>query len=374
MGKKRIAIFAENLYGGGVEKILQIICGNFDYTRYDVTLYASRREAMPVGTYPESLTIKYIFSNGNGFWSKLKNKIKLLVYYHCSPSFYYKLFIRETYDVGIAFIEGYATRFLSGAPKEMKKIAWLHTDIENNHWTDVAFHDRTDEKACYQAFATVVCVSNIVEKRAKEFLELTNTMVLQNPIETEKIHELSNDAMGVPKQHGLRIVSIGSLIQVKGYDRLLKAVKKLKADNMDFELLILGDGVERGTYETYIEKNNLNDNVKLIGFVDNPYPLLKSADVYVCSSYAEGFNTAITEALVLGRAIVATEVSGVREQLGLSCEYGIIIENSEDGIYSGLKQMMQPGCIEYYQSQAKKRGKTFSLDNQMCKIYNLIES
>ena len=57
MVKKRIAIFAEKLYGGGVEKILQIICGNFDYTRYDVTLYASRREAMPIGTYPESLTI-----------------------------------------------------------------------------------------------------------------------------------------------------------------------------------------------------------------------------------------------------------------------------------------------------------------------------
>ena len=372
--KKRIAIFAENLYGGGVEKILQIICRNFDYDRYDLTLYASRKEQMPQSTYPKHLNINYFFDEGNGFVTKIKNKLKLLVYYHFSPSVYYQLFIREKYDVGIAFIEGYATRFLSGAPQEMKKIAWLHTDIANNHWTDVAFHDRTDEKRCYQAFATVVCVSNIVEKRAKEFLEVTNTIVLHNPIETEKIHDLSNDALGVPKQHGLRIVSIGSLIQVKGYDRLLKVVKKLKADNMDFELLILGEGIERGVYEKYIDDNSLNDNVQLIGFVDNPYPILKSADVYVCSSYAEGFNTAITEALVLGRAIVSTEISGVREQLGKCGEYGIIVDNSEDGLYVGLKQMMQTECIEYYQKLAEERGEMFKLDAQMRKIYDLIES
>ena len=73
--KGRIAIFAEKLYGGGVEKILQIVCRNFDYSRYDLTLYASRKEEMPLGTYPEHLKIQYIFDDGNGLLAKMKNML-----------------------------------------------------------------------------------------------------------------------------------------------------------------------------------------------------------------------------------------------------------------------------------------------------------
>ena len=371
--KKRIAIFAEKLYGGGVEKILQIVCRNFDYNRYDLTLYASRVEKHPQGTYPEHLRIKYFFDSGNGFITRMKNKLRLFVYYHFSPSIYYRLFIREKYDVGIAFIEGYATRFLSGAPKRMKKIAWLHTDIENNHWTDVAYHGRDEEKACYQFYDKIVCVSSIIKKKAQEILGVENTIVLHNPIETTIIEELSK--LSVKNDEGkVRIVSIGSLIPVKGYDRLIRVVRRLKDEHEPIELFILGEGHERKSLEDLIEENNLGDIISLLGFVDNPYPILRSTDIYVCSSYAEGFNTAITEALVLGRAIVSTEISGVREQLGEDGEYGIITENSEDGIFQGLKRMIENGNIEHYQQKAMIRGREFNLETQMQKIYNVIES
>lgn len=372
MKRKRIAIFAEKLYGGGVEKILQIICRNFDYEKYDLTIYASRREEYPQGTYPDHLQIKYIFDSGNSLISRIKNKLKLFVYYHFSPFVYYQLFIRQAYDVGIAFIEGYATRFLSGAPKRMKKIAWLHTDIENNHWTDVAYHGRDEEKACYQLYDKIVCVSSVVKIKAQEILGVENTIVLHNPIETTIIEELSK--LSVKKDEGkVRIVSIGSLIPVKGYDRLIRVVRRLKDEHDPIELFILGEGYKRKSLEDLIEENNLGDIISLLGFVDNPYPILRSTDIYVCSSYAEGFNTAITEALVLGRAVVSTEVSGIREQLGENEEYGIITPNTEDGLYLGLKRMMNAGCIEEYQERAEKRGHEFTLDKQMQKIYTLIE-
>ena len=328
---------------------------------------------MPSGTYPELLKIKYFFDGGNGIIAKVKNKLKLSVYYHFSPSLYYQLFIRERYDVGIAFIEGYATRFMSGAPKGMKKIAWLHTDIENNHWTDVSFRSQEEEKACYHVFDKIVCVSAVVEKKAQEILGVENIVVLHNPIETWKIEELSMIMVG--KDPGkVRMVSLGSLIPVKGYDRLIRVVKRLRDEHFEIELLILGEGRERNNLEILIADNNLDNIISLMGFVDNPYPILRSADIYVCSSYAEGFNTAITEALVLGRAIVSTEISGVREQLGENGEYGIITENSEDGLFQGLKKMMESGNIEHYQQKAMIRGREFNLDTQMQKIYNVIES
>ena len=376
--KKRIAVFAEKLYGGGVEKILQIICRNFDYERYDLTLYASRREEYPKGTYPEHLRIKYIFDSGNSLISRVKNKLKLFVYYHFSPSIYYQLFIRDAYDVGIAFIEGYATRFLSGAPRGMKKIAWVHIELKTFHWTQVAYRSPKEECMCYHTIDRVACVSKVVKEQADLLWGISDkTLVLHNPIEAERIISLAEEdlpAIYRQKKHAFRIVSLGTLNKRKSYDRLIQAIAKLDKDDCNVELLILGDGEEKEALEQQILDENLSGKVFLVGFVHNPYPFIVSSDVYVCSSYAEGYNTAVTEALVLGRAVVSTEVSGIREQLGEDGEYGIITENSEDGIFQGLKRMIENGNIEHYQQKAMIRGREFNLETQMQKIYNVIES
>lgn len=377
MDKKRIAIFAEKLYGGGVEKILQIVCRNFDYSCYDVTLYASREEDMPSGTYPEHLTVKYIFDSGNGLWAKMKNKLRLFIYYRFSSSFYYKLFIRKRYDVGIAFIEGYATRFLSGAPTSMKKIGWVHIELNTFHWTDVAFRSRQEEVKCYHDLDKIVCVSQTVKNQVDQLFGCPDsTIVLYNPIEKEKI--LAQSEENLPEEyknrkHQIRMVSLGTLNKRKSYDRLLVAVNRLIKNGCDVELMILGCGEEQEALKSYIAENGMEDSVYMVGFVHNPYPYVKSADIYVCSSFAEGYNTAVTEALILGKAVVSTEVSGIREQLGDS-EYGIVTENSIDGLYTGLEKMCHDGTFLKYQEKAQEVSERYNLQNQMNQIYDVIES
>ena len=376
--RKRIAIFAEKLYGGGVEKILQTVCRNFDYTRYDVTLYASRKEEMPLGTYPGHLKISYYFDSGNNFGAKIKNKLKLWVYYHFSPSVYYRLFIREIFDVGIAFIEGYATRLLSGAPEKIKKIGWVHIELDTFHWTDVAFRSRQEEVQCYQKLNQIVCVSETVKRQVvRLFGRSDSTIVLYNPIEKDRILALAED--GLPedyktRKHQIRIISLGTLNKRKSYDRLLIAFNRLINNGLDAELLVLGSGREYDSLVSYITENALDDYVHLVGFVHNPYPFVKSADIYVCSSLAEGYNTAVSEALILGRAIVSTEVSGIKEQLGVHSEYGIVTENSIDGLYRGLAQMCHNGTFLTYQAKACEIVERYNLENQMNKIYRVIES
>lgn len=379
--KKTVAIFAEKLYGGGVEKILQIICQNFDYSKYDVTLYSSRYEEMPEGTFPADLHHRYYFDSFPGcsnpvseFLGKVINKLKLLVYYRCSPQVFYKLFVRKKYDVGIAFIEGYATRIVSGAPTGMRKICWVHTDMTTNHWTSVAYHSDEEEKSVYSSYDKVVCVSKKAESVARSLFGIQNTRVLHNPIDVASI-VLKSKVSAIEKRGNLiRIISLGTLKKIKGYDRLLRVIKRLVEEGYRIELMILGEGSLRPELEKFIHGNNLQEIVQLRGYVDNPYPYLLSTDIYVCSSYAEGFNTAITEALILGRAVVTVDVSGVREQLGENAEYGIIVENSEKGLYEGLSKMMQGDNISYYQQKACERRDIFNLERQMQAIYNIIES
>ena len=383
MKKNKVAFFAEKLYGGGVEKILQIILRNFDYERYDVTLYSSLPESLKEGFYPIHLRHYSYFSSADGklftrLLRKISNKIRLWVYYHGTPQLFYRLFIREKYDVGIAFIEGYATRILSGAPADMRKIAWVHIELGNFHWTQVAFNNLEEEVSCYNKIDRVVCVSLMVKNQADQLFNTSaKSVVVYNPIERPAIWALSMQPVQekelLAKLYQFRIVTLGTLNERKGHMRLLHVVKRLVEAGCDLELWILGEGEERQNLHDYIVANNLIDSVKLLGYHDNPFPYLRASDIYVCSSYAEGYNTAITEALVLGKAVVSTECSGVKEQLGENNEWGICTPNTEEGLYQGIKQMLSGNNLAHYTRQAEIRGEHFSLEKSMNDIYRLID-
>ena len=382
--KTRLLIVAENLYGGGVERILQIVLRNFDFSRYEITLYSSRKETLLPEYYPTHIKQGYFFESISEKASlkdrlvcRIINKFKLFIYYNFSPSVFYSFFVKGKYDVGIAFIEGYATRILSGGPKKMKKIAWVHTDIQKNHWTKIAFRSLVEETHSYSVFDAVACVSQCVAEQFDKTFNTKNQIVLYNPIERDRI--IKNASVKVidltTMNAGKRIIfSLGRLEPIKGYMRLLHIVERLyNDDRLQPVLFILGEGKERNVLNHYIITHQMESYVHLIGFKDNPYPYLAQADIYVCSSIAEGYNTAITEALILGKPVVTTEVSGAREQLGNS-EYGIVTDNDEESLYKGLKRMMRDDVLEYYTEKAQQRGKVYSMETSMAYIYQLIES
>lgn len=122
---------------------------------------------------------------------------------------------------------------------------------------------------------------------------------------------------------------------------------------------MIGEGEDRPILEEYIRENHLEDSAKLLGFRKDPYCLMNAADLLVCSSVYEGFSTFITEGLILGKPIVTTDVSGMRELLGDS-RYGLITDNNDEAFYAGVKRMLtEPGLAEHYAAAAALRGADF---------------
>lgn len=380
MVKKSIVFFTENLYGGGVERIQQTILKHFDYKLYRVTLISNRKEQMDLSLYPEEIhnNYRWVFESVSEsdslliqFLKKVVNKLKLYVYYHFSPTFFYRLFIRERYDVGIAFIEGYSTRLLSGAPSSTKKIAWVHIELENYHWSKVAFRDFEEELSCYKQMDRVVCVSETVKDQFQRLFHKEAT-VMYNPIDTETIIRLSKDIPEMPqKSHEYRLVALGSLTKRKGFDRLIRAVNSLLCSHYSIELYILGKGEEEDQLLKLIKDLGLEAYVFLLGYKENPYCYMKNSDIYICSSFAEGYNTAITEAMVLGLPVVSTLCSGVLEQLGDS-QYGIVTSNTEDGLRVGIERMLNQDAINHFSEMSASRGEHYSLESSMSVLYQLL--
>lgn len=376
--KKKILFINNSLYGGGAEKILQTLLNNLDYNRYEITLYSLFKENISTN-YPLNIHYKYIyhqFKTDDSFLYKLSVRLRNIfisfIYKYLSPKVFYYLFIRGKYDTEIAFIEGYATRIISGSTnKKSTKIAWVHIDLKENHWTSIAYKNYQEEVNCYQKFNHIICVSNSVLKSFKELFPSTNTAkVKYNPINDTEIRLLAAQKIEHTQksENKIRLISIGRLVSQKGYDRLFSIIYQLKKEGYNLSINILGDGPDKELLENYVKDKKLNETINLMGFCNNPYPYLKNADLFVCSSRSEGYSTVITEALILGTPIITTNCAGMNELLG-NGEYGLITENNENSLYKGLKFLLDnPHIIKRYKIKATERGNNFRLKHLINEI------
>ena len=367
--RRKILFFLESLAGGGAENVLTTLVENIDKTRFDVTVCT----VVDTGVYRDRVRrcVNYcsIIEESNSLLGRLKYK---LIYSILPPRLVYRLFVPKGYDVEIAFIEGYATRIISASTnKHSRKIAWVHTDLVNNHWTDIAYRSRSEESEAYAKFDDVVCVSeNVSNSMLSINPSLQNLRVIYNPVDDVSIREKAEESVADSKfiEGQIKLVSVGRLVSQKGYDRLLPILKRLHDEGYSFVMNILGEGPDRSELERYITANEMESYVSLMGFTSNPYPYIKASDLFVCSSRSEGYSTAVTEALILGVPVITTLCSGMEELLG-NGEFGIIVDNDDDALLDGLKRLLSDATlIQSYRMKSQIRGKDFSLERQIRRI------
>ena len=119
----------------------------------------------------------------------------------------------------------------------------------------------------------------------------------------------------------------------------------------------------------------MENYVQLLGYQVNPYKYVACSDLFICASYAEGFSTAATEALIVGTPICTVDVSGMREMLGEHSEYGVITENSDKALYSGIRMLLdRPDTLKEYKIKARVRGDSFKTEKTVGDVENMFAS
>ena len=194
------------------------------------------------------------------------------------------------------------------------------------------------------------------------------------------------------------VCSAGRLTEKKGHWHLVRAFREIVRREPGALLVILGrEGSAKENTEPLLREiiraNGLEDNVLLPGFYSNPYPYLARGDVYVCSSFNEGFPNALVEAMALGLPVVSTDCrSGPREILAPAsdcdrktaaaeqAEYGILIpecsgrrpapdappEPEEEIMTECMKRLLDdPALREHYRERSIRRSEDFTADEIM---------
>lgn len=345
--------FEHNGSHGGAEKVLCNLVNHMDPTRFDITVKT---------LWPCDFD-KYLASyiHRGSVYPRFDAAHQLLYRAEAAANLIYPLHLKGDYDIECAYLECGTTKIMAGSTnKRALKLAWAHCDFMTA-WADPsAFAEKS--RRWYEKFDAVPCVSQTVQTSFRHLFGSTPpSRVIYNTIDDEEIRRKAEASLPEDMQkQRFTVVSIGRLDAQKNYMRMLKACRQLLSEGFDFDLWILGKGDEQAMLEDYIRQHHLEDHIRLFGFRANPYPAIRCADLLACSSNYEGFSTFITEGLVLGKPIVTTECSGMRELLGDS-EYGLITANSDADFYTGLREMLSSAELRaQYAAAAAERGVLFS--------------
>lgn len=377
---KKILFIIPSLGMGGLEKVQVTLANKLSELGYDVTVLTFDRGEDLKSTL--SKKIKFIHKPPKPF--RIMRKIPYIRYKfyddglwetRASAKKLYKYYVgNERFDIEIAFFRGRAVKIISGSTNNAAKhIAWVHNDFRKATGWNANFTSKEEVKSAYSFFDKVVCVSNQAKDGFVETIgKLDNLTVIYNLLPIEEIVSLSNSETKELPPAKMKIVVVARLLDsAKGQKRLINAVSSLRKIGADISLTIVGSGDDYNSMVSLVKSNNAESYITFAGQQLNPYPYIKSADLLVCSSYFEGYNLTVAEALILGVPVISTDCAGPNEILNYG-EYGMIVENSEKGLYNGLLRLYEnPDLLNDYKNKATQRRDFFDGDRILNQVINL---
>ncbi|WP_100655817.1 glycosyltransferase [Alteromonas flava] len=359
----KIRFVINSLGAGGAEKSLLSLIAQLSQTSHSVTVLSlfdnnHYRDQFP--DYIDLVCLSDFATNQNVVRLALRMADSKLIN---------QWFGEQSYDLDIAYLEGWATKVVAYSQAH-RTIAWCHTNLQTNHWTqNYCFADCYAEQDCYAAFNDIVFVS----QDAKDgFNQLFNNSVKQQVI----ANYIGVDAASQRHQSNSAIphfFSVGRLAKVKGYDRLLNACKALHDHDLAFQLTLFGDGPEREALQQQAIKLGIDTKVVFAGFVEDPFVQARDCDCFISASYTEGHPLAVAEALLTGFPVIATNCGGNSEILDAG-ESGLLIDNSEAGLFSGLSQFCSDKALSNKLTEASRHAQIHqSNQSVLAKIFALLE-
>jgi glycosyltransferase involved in cell wall biosynthesis len=359
--RKRVCIFPDRIDDGGIDRYALNLAEILLQHGVDVDLFVTSSQGKLLAQRPKATRL---FVGGGS------TRKSVLPFYRYLRGEQPDLLISANLYVDIVSI---VTKLLARVPT--KHAVTLHTAFSREDYRGKETLKKIYTKVCtwlYPRADYIVAVSHAVAKDSQEYFKLKNPIrVIYNPVVTPTLYSKSLGEVVHPfyNKDAPVLLAIGRLSAQKDFSTLLKGFAELRKTTRA-RLLILGEGEERTLLESLAKTLNLGDDLSMPGFVDNPYPYIKNADVLVSSSQWEGLPTVIIEALALGTAVVATDCPGGSAEI------------LEGGTYGQLVEMQNPGALAQAvittlgappdKAKLKERGQVFSLEASVKEYLKLL--
>lgn len=310
--QKRLLVFIPSIEDGGVEKNLFLIInflskkiGNIDLITYDY--HAKNR-------FNKKINIICPFFNFINFNSRLPK------YFFCLSVLISKLLFNRNYVV-LSFQANIYVIILS-------QILGIDV-ISRSNSSSTGWSKNFFKQFIFSYFfkrANKIIVNSFDFKKEMDKKYKVKSICILNPFNFKDIIKKSKKKSKKIffKKKSIKIISAGRLTYQKDFLTLLKAINIIK-NKKSVELIIIGKGSEKQNLENYVKVNNLNNNIKFIGYQTNPFKYIKQSDIFVLTSLFEGSPNVLVEAMKLKKYVISTDCpTGPREILN-NGKYGSLV-------------------------------------------------
>lgn len=261
----------------------------------------------------------------------------------------------ETYDVAVAYHQGFPTYYVASKVKARRKIAWINADIVRDSYSE------NFNLGFYALYNKVVTASpglrdlllDAWDFRPGQLIpirDIVSPAVLHRLAEDPAAKDAVREEADAPDSDRLRLLTVGRLVPVKGYDLLIGTAAILKNRGLAFRWDIIGDGPLREEIQELIRTRGLSDNVRLLGALDNPYPLMRCCDIYVQPSRSEGYGIAVCEARAFCRPVIVTAFK-VASGLVSDGTDGLICGMDAESLADAVSRLSSPQLRENFSAR-----------------------
>ena len=391
---KNILFVTYKMGAGGVEKALINVLQLLDKSQYKAEVMVIQDGGEFIDYLPKD--IKLLKYNCPNYISKVTNYAKRVTKEDCpnikryiwnlllfmnrvSIKLFKKAFIfrifdlkyrknnpLDKYDMIIDFhgYGNYTSYLVAMAKVDAIKVSWIH------------------EQTIYPAYRRIGGIYKRFDKIFGNCLDSCDNFISVFPKCREKvevyynyldINEIITKANEkVPKELEIdktKIISVGRVTEQKDFMKAIETAEILKKRDIEFKWVVVGNGDQYEELYDVVQVKQLNDVMEFVGFRNNPYVYIKNADLYVQTSRAEGYCTTISEAIILGKPVVSTEVGGVNEQLD-NGKGGIITKHNPIDIANAIIHLIN------HKTDMEKiinhnKGKNMRFEKELEKLYRL---
>ncbi len=258
--------------------------------------------------------------------------------------------------------------YIAAVSKAKTKIAWIHTDYSKID-TDIEVDLDMWNKFDYIAAVSKDCKNAFLSKypSLKE-----KVIIIENITSPNFVRSMAEESVDDfdTEEDVFNVVSVGRYCDAKGFDNAIKALRILHDRGYtNIKWYVVGYGSDEELYKRLIKENNLEDSFILLGKKTNPYPYMKNCDLYAQPSRYEGKAVTVSEAQILGKAVMLTNYTTAHSQVRDGID-GYITELSIEGIANGIEKLsidrklrvnLEDNCQKYDYSNVYELNKLYEI-------------
>lgn len=290
--------------GGGTESLLAQIVNRLNPQKYEIGIMEIIHDNIKEEKLNSNIRLYPYYVEANA-----DNRKEKMYYVYHEWDKVIDEYIPNDFDVYISFNYLKPTFLL---PRGKKCIAWIHGDMYNLSKENM-LEERMLQKNAFEKVEKIIAISDITYQSIidlyPEYKE--KVVLLCNGIDVKRVRTLSMEKTDIRLKHPA-ILSVGRLDDNKNPLRLLHIFSKVLEQFPEAQLYYMGYGNQSEKVCEISTKLNISQSVHLLGYHDNPFPIIRQCDVIGMFSKSEGFPMALLEGVALGKPFVSSLFGGAR--------------------------------------------------------------